>query len=156
MMINLTQIMKYMKKNIKFLFNNITSLPNLDRFSKINTVLVLISGLYLLPIPQAKSEEIFLECTGTYEINRGPLIKPDWESSYLRINLNGLISTVDDQEGIKKGRTSISGKSYRITHRDNKNNIENIYKVNKNYGTYIVEYPKRNRTLIGTCQKSRG
>ena len=156
MMINLTQIMKYMKKNIKFLFNNITSLPNLDRFSKINTVLVLISGLYLLPIPQAKSEEIFLECTGTYEINRGPLIKPDWESSYLRINLNGLISTVDDQDGIKKGRTSISGKSYRITHRDNNGNIENIYKVNKTYGTYIVEYPKRNRTLIGTCQKSRG
>ena len=155
-MINLSQTTKYMNKNIKFLFNNFTSLLNSYQISKVNTVLVLLSGLCLLPIQQAKSEEIFLECTGTYEINRGPLIKPDWESSYLRINLKGLISTVDDQDGIKKGRTSISGKSYRITHRDNKSNIENIYKVNKKYGTYIVEYPKRNRTLIGTCQKSRG
>ena len=81
---------------------------------------------------------------------------PDWETSYLRINLNGLISTVDAQSGKKKGRTSISGKSYRITHRDNKNNIENIYKINKAYDTYIVEYPKKNRILIGFCQKSRG
>ena len=28
--------------------------------------------------------------------------------------------------------------------------------INKKYGTYIIEYPKRNRTLIGTCQKGRG
>lgn len=145
-----------MKKNIKILFNRFTSFSTLSQFYKIRTVLVLFSGFCLLPIEQAKSEEIFLKCTGTYEINRGPLIMPDWETSYLRINLNGLISTIDDQGGKKKGRTSISEKSYRITHRDNKNNIENIYKINKKYGTYIIEYPKRNRTLIGTCQKGRG
>ena len=145
-----------MKKNIKFLFQKFTSFPNSNQFNIFRSVFVLFTGIYLLPFQQAKSDEIFLECIGTYEINRGPLIKPDWETSYLRINLNGLISTVDDQSGIKKGRTSTSGKSYRITHRDSKNNIENIYKINKTYGTYILEYPKKNRKLIGTCQKSRG
>tara|TARA_Y100001968_G_C19404596_1_gene742937 strand:+ start:965 stop:1402 length:438 start_codon:yes stop_codon:yes gene_type:complete len=145
-----------MKKNIKISFENCASFLKSNQFHIFRSVLVIFSGIYLLSFQQAKSEEIFLECTGTYEINRGPLIKPDWETSYLRINLNGLISTVDDQSGIKKGRTSTSGKSYRITHRDSKNNIENIYKINKTYGTYILEYPKKNRKLIGTCQKSRG
>ena len=145
-----------MKKNIKISFENCASFLKSNQFHIFRSVLVLFSGIYLLSFQQAKSEEIFLECTGTYEINRGPLIKPDWETSYLRINLNGLISTVDAQSGKKKGRTSISGKSYRITHRDNKNNIENIYKINKAYDTYIVEYPKKNRILIGFCQKSRG
>tara|TARA_Y100001968_G_scaffold307740_1_gene325833 strand:+ start:412 stop:849 length:438 start_codon:yes stop_codon:yes gene_type:complete len=145
-----------MKKNIKILFNNFTKFTYSYQFHKFSSVLVLLSGLYLLPFQQAKSEEIFLECIGIYEINRGPLIKPDWETSYLRINLSGMISTIDDQSGVKKGRTSISGKSYRITYRDSKNNIENIYKINKTYGTYILEYPKRNKTLIGTCQKSKG
>ena len=145
-----------MKKNIKISFENCASFLKSNQFHIFRSVLVIFSGIYLLSFQQAKSEEIFLECTGTYEINRGPLIKPDWETSYLRINLNGLISSVDDQSGIKKGRTSTSGKSYRITHRDSKNNIENIYKINKTYGTYILEYPKKNRKLIGTCQKSRG
>ena len=145
-----------MKNNIKILFEKFTSFPNSIQFHIFRSVLVLFSGIYLLPFQQAKSEEIFLECTGTYEINRGPLIKPDWETTYLRINLNGLTSTIDDKSGIKKGRTSTSGKSYRITHKDSKNNIENIYKVNKMYGTYIVEYPMKNRKLIGTCQKSKG
>ena len=145
-----------MKKNIKISSKYLSSFPKSKQFCKFHTVLVLLSGLCILPFQQVKSEEIFLECIGTYEINRGPLIKPDWEISYLRINLSGLISTVDDKSGKKKGRTSISSKSYRITHRNNKNKIEKIYNINKTYGTYIVEYPKINRTLIGTCQKSRG
>ena len=145
-----------MKKNIEILFNKFFTFPTSIKLNKFRAIMVLTSGLYLIPLQQAKSEEIFLECTGTYEINRGPLIKPDWETSYLRINLKGLISTVDDQGGIKKGTTSIIGSYYRITHRDIRDNIKKIYKVNETYGTYIVEYPKRNRTLIGTCQKSRG
>ena len=145
-----------MKKNIEILFTKMKKFPHSNKFNKFSSVLVFLTGLYLLPFQQAISEEIFLECTGAYEINRGPLIKPDWETSYLKINLNGLISTVNDQGGIKKGRTSISGKSYRITYRDTKNFIEGIYKINKTYDTYIVEYPKKNRTLIGICQKSRG
>ena len=145
-----------MKKNIEIFMNKFTSFHNSNQFHKFHTVLVLLSGLYLMPLQQSKSEEVFLECTGSYEINRGPLIRPDWDISYLRINLNGLISTVNDQGGVKKGRTSISGNSYRITQRDKKNRIENIYKINREYGTYVVEKSKKNRTLIGTCQKSRG
>ena len=145
-----------MKKKIQILFNNLISFPNSNQLHFFRSVFVLLSGLYLLPLQQARSEEIFLECTGIYEINRGPLIKPDWETSYIRINLNGLMSTVNDQGDIKKGRTSINGKSYRVTLRDNKNKIKNIYKINEKHGTYIFKNPKRNRTLIGTCQKSRG
>ena len=145
-----------MKKNIETLSNKFNCSPNSKQFNKFRNVLVLLLSLGLVQIQQAKSEEILLECTGTYEINRGPLIKPDWETSYLRINLKGLISTVDDQGGIKKGTTSISGNSYRVTHRDDNNKIENIYKINKKYATYIVENSKTNRTLIGTCQKSKG
>ena len=145
-----------MNKIIKNLSYKFTSFPNSNQFHKFPTLLVLVSGLYLLLFQQAKSKEIFLECTGKYEINRGPLIMPDWETSFFRINLKGLISTVVDQGGTKKGRTSISGNSYKITHTDNKKNIENIYKINKTYDTYTVEYTKSNRILIGTCQKSKG
>ena len=105
---------------------------------------------------QSRSEELFLKCVGKYEINRGALIKPDWETSYLTINLNGLISTIDDNGIKKEGRTLIRRNSYTITHRDKRNSVKNIYKINGKHGTYSVVSPQRNRTLIGTCQKGRG
>ncbi|WP_413677927.1 hypothetical protein [Prochlorococcus sp. MIT 0916] len=105
---------------------------------------------------KTRSEEIFLKCVGKYEINRGALIKPDWETSYLTINLDGFISTIDDKGIKKEGRTLIRRNSYTITQRDNRNSVEKIYKINGKYGTYSVASPQRNRTLIGTCQKGRG
>ena len=119
-------------------------------------ILVLLSGVFILPIQQTRSEEIFLKCVGKYEINRGALIKPDWETSYLTINMDGLISFIDDKGIQKEGRTLIRRNSYTITHRDNRNRVKNIYKINGTHGTYTVESPQRNRTLIGTCQKGRG
>ena len=142
--------------------NNIDLKPNINysrksfRIDKFRSVFLLITGIIFSPIQLTKSEEIFLKCTGKFEINRGELIKPDWETSYLTINLDGLISSIDDKGIQKQGRTSIYGDSYRITHRDNRNRIKTRYNVNGKYGTYIVNYPQRNRTLIGTCQKSRG
>ena len=142
--------------------NNIDLKPNINysrkfiRIDKFRSVFLLISGIIFLPIQSIRSEEIFLKCTGKFEINRGELIKPDWETSYLTINLDGLISSIDDKGIQKQGRTSISGDSYRITHRDNRNRIKTRYNVNGKYGTYNVNYPQRNRTLIGTCTKSRG
>ena len=70
-------------------------------------ILVLLSGLLLIPLQQSRSEEIFLKCVGKYEINRGALIKPDWETSYLTINLDGLISTIHEKGIKKEGRTLI-------------------------------------------------
>ena len=118
--------------------------------------MVLVSGALLLPLQQTRSEEIFLKCVGKYEINRGALIKPDWETSYLKINLDGLISTIDDKGIKKEGRTLSRRNSFTITQRDNKNSVKNIYKINKMHGTYSVSSPQKNRTLIGTCQKGRG
>jgi len=145
-----------MSKDIKILIPNINYFfkslhPKRFRFN-----LVLLSGLLLVPFQQIRSEEIFLKCVGKYEINRGALIKPDWETSYLIINLDGLISTIDDKGIKKEGRTLIRRNSYTITQRDNRNRIQNIYKINSDHGTYSVESPQRNRTLIGTCQKGRG
>tara|TARA_Y100001968_G_scaffold282618_1_gene280710 strand:- start:1870 stop:2220 length:351 start_codon:yes stop_codon:yes gene_type:complete len=116
----------------------------------------LLSAVILIPSQPTKSEEIFLKCTARYEINRGPLIKPDWETSYLTINLDGLMSTIYDKGIKKQGRTSIRRNSYSITHRDRKKKVKNIYKVNGTYGTYTFESPQMNRTLLGTCQKGRG
>ena len=118
--------------------------------------LIFLIGAILLPIQLAKSEEIFLTCIGKFEINRGELIKPDWETSYLTINLDGLKSSIDDKGIKKEGRTLIRRDSYTITHRDNSNKIKTKYQINGIHGTYMVEYPQRNRTLIGTCQKGRG
>mgnify|MGYP001347849661 CR=1 FL=1 len=115
-----------------------------------------LPGVILFPIQQAKSEQIFLKCTGKYEINRGELIKPDWETSHLTINLDGLISYIDEKGTKKKGRTSIRRNSYTITHRDNRNRIKTKYKIDGKFGNYIVNQPQINRTLIGTCQKGRG
>ena len=145
-----------MNKNIKILFPNLKNLTTTVQLQKVRFILLVLSGMLLLPAQQTRSEEIFLKCIGKFEINRGPLIKPDWESSYLTINLDGLKSTIDDKGIKKEGRTFIRRNRYTITHRDNRNSIKNIYKINETHGTYIVEYPQRNRTLIGTCQKGRG
>ena len=119
-------------------------------------ILVFLTVTILLPIQLAKSEEIFLTCTGKFEINRGELIKPDWETSYLTINLDGLKSAIDDK-GVKNiGSTMIRRNKYTITYKDNTNRIKSKYKIDGIHGTYIVEYPQKNRILIGTCQKSRG
>ena len=142
--------------NIKILIPKINYLFNSIQTKRFHFNLVMLSGLLLLPLQQTRSEEIFLKCVGKYEINRGALIKPDWETSYLTINLNGLISTINDKGIKKEGRTLIRRNSYTITHRDNRNNVKNIYKINRRHRTYIVKSPQKNRTLIGTCQKGKG
>ena len=145
-----------MSKDIKILNHIINYLFKYIHPKKFPLNLVLLSGLLLVPLQKSRSEEIFLKCVGKYEINRGTLIKPDWETSYLTINLDGLISTIEDKGIKKEGRTLIRRNSYTITHRDNRNSVKNIYKINGNHGTYSVESPQRNTTLIGTCQKGRG
>ena len=119
-------------------------------------IFLFFTGTLFLPINLAKSEEIFLKCTGKYEIDRGGLIKPDWEISYLKINLEGLKSSIDDNGIKKEGRTLIRRNSYTITHKDNNNRIKTKYKIHGIYGTYLVDYPQRNKTLIGICQKGEG
>ena len=145
-----------MNKNIQILIPNFNNLINSLRPQKFRFILFLLSGVLLLPLQQIRSEQIFLKCIGKYEINRGALIKPDWETSNLTINLDGLISTIDDKGIKKEGRTLIRRNSYKITHRDNRNSVKIIYKVNGTHNTYTVEFPQSNRTLIGTCQKGRG
>ena len=145
-----------MDNNIQILIPNINNLINLINPKKFRFILVLLSAVFLLPLQQIKSEVIFLKCTGKFEINRGALIEPDWETSYIKVNMDGLISTVLEKGVKKEGRTMIRRNSYTITHRDNRNSIKNIYKINGTHGTYTVESPQSNRTLIGTCQKGRG
>ena len=145
-----------MNKLIQILIPNFNYLINSVQPRNFRFFLVLLSGVLLLPLQQARSEDIFLKCIGKYEINRGALIKPDWETSYLTINLDGLISTIKEKGIKKEGRTLIRRDSYTITQRDNRNRVRNIYKINGKYGTYSVESPQRYRTLIGTCQKGRG
>ena len=145
-----------MDKNILILIPSFRNLINSLKPKKFRLLFLLLTGILLLPLQQTKSEEIFLKCIGKYEINRGALIKPDWETSYLTINLDGLISTINDKGIKKEGRTLIRRNSYTITHRDNKNRAKKIYKINATHGTYTVESPQINRTLIGTCQKGRG
>ena len=82
-----------MNKNIKILILYINTLFKYIHPKKFHFNLVLLSGLLLVPLQQNRSEELFLKCVGKYEINRGALIKPDWETSYLTINIDGLIST---------------------------------------------------------------
>ena len=104
----------------------------------------------------ARSKEIHLICTGKFELNRGRLIKPDWETTYLSVNLDGIMSKIDDGILIKKGRTLIRSGTYYITHRDKNSRVEAKYSVNKKLGNYSAEYPKKNKLLIGTCEKGRG
>ncbi len=145
-----------MNADIRNSLRNINYLKNSIHIKNFRSILLLISGLHLLMLPQARSEQLFLTCIAKYEINRGELIKPDWETSYLTINLDGLKSKIFDNGIEKEGRTLIRRNSYTITHRDNRNRIKTIYKVNGTHGTYKVESPQRYRTLIGTCQKGRG
>jgi len=145
-----------MNKNIPILIANFNNLINSVQPQKFRFTLILLLGLLILPLQKTRSEELFLKCIGKYEINRGALIKPDWETSYLTINKDGLISTIDDKGIKKEGRTVIRRNLYTITHRDNRNSVKKIYKINGTHGTYTVESPQRNRILIGTCQKGRG
>ena len=145
-----------MDKNIQILTSNIKNLINLFITKKLHFHFLLLSGIFILPLQQTRSETIFLKCIGKYEIDRGALIKPDWETSFITINLDGLMSTINDKGIKKEGRTLIRRDSYTITHRDNRNSVKNIYKINVTHGTYTVEFSHSNRTLIGTCQKGRG
>jgi len=124
-------------------------------FKGLSFLMLFVSGIIILPIQKAYSDEINLKCIGKFEINRGALIKPDWEISYFKINPIRLKSTIEDQGIRKEGETLIRRNIYTITYKDN-NNIKTKYKINSTYGTYLVEYLKSNRTLIGTCQKGRG
>ena len=123
-----------------------------------NLTLILLSfaGVFFYPTEIAKSEELFLTCTGKFEINRGALIRPDWEISYITINLKGLNSSIYEKEIKKEARAVIRGDTYTITHRDIRKRITSKYKINVTHGTYIVIYPQRNRSLIGTCEKGKG
>ena len=123
--------------------------------TSIRFLFLFLSGIIFFPIQVAKSDEVNLKCTGKFEINRGELIKPDWEISYFKINLVGLKSTIEDRGIKKEGKTLINKNTYTITYRVNKK-IKTKYKINSTHGTYIVEYPKSNRTLIGMCEKGRG
>ena len=145
-----------MNENIKILFNNLHNLTNSINLQQFRSIQVFLLLIIFLQVNKTSSEELFLKCIGKFEINRGALIKPDWETSYLNINLNGLISDINDK-GIKtEGRTLIRRNTYTITHRDDRNRIENIYKINGTHGTYTHESPQSNRILIGTCQKGKG
>tara|TARA_B100001029_G_C15020819_1_gene430436 strand:+ start:90 stop:527 length:438 start_codon:yes stop_codon:yes gene_type:complete len=137
------------KTNIKYLISPL-------QMCKLRYILAFLSGLLLLPIQQVQSERIFLKCTGKFEIDRGELIKPDWETSYITINLDGLISSVFDNGVKKEGRTLIRRGTYIVTYRDSSNKIRTSYKIHGSHGNYIVYYPQSNRTLIGTCQKGKG
>ena len=134
-----------------FNYSSTSFLEKMYRF-----ILLFLSVVILSPIQLAKSEEIFLKCTGKYEINRGELIMPDWETTYLAINLDGLISYIYYKGTKRKGRTLIRRNSYTITHRDNTNKVKIKYNIHSTYGTYIVNQPQINKTIIGTCQKGRG
>ena len=90
-----------MNKAIKILIPNINYLFKSIQPKKFHFNLILLSGLLLVPLQQTRSQELFLKCVGKYEINRGALIKPDWETSYLTINLDGIISTINEK-GVKK------------------------------------------------------
>ena len=145
-----------MNQIIEISIKNFIKLKISNQARSIGFILLTLSGLLVVPIQKSNSEEIYLKCTGNYEVNRGALIKPDWETSYLTINLDGLNSTIVDKGIKKKGSTHIRRNLYTIKFKDKKNILRNIYKINENYGTYIVEYPQIDRTLIGTCQKGRG
>ena len=145
-----------MKVNKQYSIDNINYSRRSSHLKKLTFILVFLTGLILYPIQIAKSEELFLICTGKFEINRGALIRPDWEISYITINLKGLNSSIDEKGIKKKGGTLIRRNTYTITHRDIRKRIKTKYKINVTHGTYMVHYPQRSRTLIGTCEKGKG
>ena len=144
-----------MNKNIQIVFSHFNNLKKSLQHLKYHLFLGLLAGALPIPSQEIRSEEIYLKCSGKFEINRGALIKPDWETSYVTINLDSLKSTIVDK-GKRMGSTLVNDNNYTITHRDNRNNIKNIYKINVTHGTFSVEHFESNRNLIGTCQKGRG
>mgnify|MGYP001192646563 CR=1 FL=1 len=145
-----------MNGNKKFSITNFRCSTTSIHLKKFRFILVFLSGIILFPIQLSKSEEIFLKCTGRYEINRGELIKPDWETSYLTINMDGLTSYIDHKGTRTEGRTLIRRNSYSIKHRNNKNKLISNYKIDAINGNYMVDHIELNRRLIGTCEKGRG
>ena len=145
-----------MNTNKQFSSPHINHQSTTSFLNTFRVILIFLTGVSLIPIQTTKSDELFLKCTGKFEINRGELIKPDWETSYLTINLHGLKSSIDDNGTKKTGMTMLKRDKYTITHRDNRNRISSKYKIDGIHGTYLVDYPQLNRTLIGTCQKGRG
>jgi len=141
---------------IKFIKTNINNLAKAFEIKKITYILIFLAGALPMSCQVSRSEEIYLTCSGKFEINRGALIKPDWEIMNLIIKLDGLKSTIVDEEIKTEGRTFIRRNNYTIRQRDNRNKVKKIYNINLTYGTFKVEYPQINRTLIGTCEKGRG
>ena len=127
-------------------------------FRKLIFLKLFLFGLMVFPaIQNAKSEEIHLICVGNFEINRGPLIKPDWQTIYLTMNIEGILRTPSTMvyEGSfpKKGRTIFRNGSYHIAHLGKEEEVLTEYIVNLTNGNYSVNYPKNGRMLIGTCRK---
>jgi len=145
-----------MKANMHYSIANKNFSTRLYRLKNLTFIFISLTGVIFYPIEIAKSEDLFLKCTGKFEINRGALIRPDWEISYLTINLKGLNSSIYEKGIKKEGRILIRNNTYIITHRDIRKRIKTKYKINGNNGTYIVDYPQSNRTLIGTCEKGKG
>ena len=119
--------------------------------------LFLFALIVFLPLQKAKSEEIHLVCVGNFEIDRGPLIKPDWQISYLTMNIEGILrtpSTIISEGGFpKRGRTTFKNGSYHIAYLGKEEEVLIEYIVNLNNGNYSVSFPKKGRVLLGTCKK---
>ena len=119
--------------------------------------LFLFALMVFPPIQKAKSEEIHLTCIGNFEINRGPLIQPDWHRSYITMNIEGILrtpSTMIYEGGFpKKGRTFFKNGSYYIDHLGKEEEVLTEYTVNLTHGNYSVSYKKEGRVLIGTCRQ---
>ena len=127
-------------------------------FRKLIFLKLFLFGLMVFPaIQNAKSEEIHLICVGNFEINRGPLIKPDWQTIYLTMNIEGILRTPSTMvyEGSfpKKGRTIFRNGSYHIAHLGKEEEVLTEYIINLTHGNFSVRYPKEERVLIGTCRK---
>ena len=118
----------------------------------------LFTLIVFLPIQKIKAEEIYLTCIGNFEIDRGPLIKPDWKISYLTMNIEGILrtpTTIINEGGFaKRGRTFFSNGSYHIDYLGKEEEVLTKYIVNVDNGNYLVSYPKNGRVLIGTCREA--
>ena len=132
------------------------------QLTKFNFLKLFLPALIVFsPIQKAKSEKIHLTCVGNFEINRGPLIKPDWHRSYLTMNIEGILRTPSTiiSEGVseggfpKRGRTIFKNGSYHIAYLGKEEEVLIEYIVNLNNGNYSVSFPKKGRVLLGTCKK---
>ena len=125
---------------------------------KLNFFKLFLLGLIAFsPIKEAKSEQIHLTCVGKFEIDRGPLIKPDWQRSYFTMNIEGILRTpstiISDGGFPKRGRTFLHKGAYHIDHVGQDAEVLTKYIVNLTTGNYLVNYTKEGRVLIGTCRK---